>query len=245
MPGQLAVGRITHQGGKQIIPKKEGYRTIVVMMKGHSVWWELSPYYLRNRQGVILECAFQFSKAYPSVPAVKERYSRYDARIIWEHPAEVHLVKDQTGTYQPTPEYWAWRNKGFMCQEAVRYPVGRKDRSTCAFAISNSGQRLNYIEARKAIYCAEYGEAVRKEPRYQKLLSMLKKQNLLIVEIDGPHQEDMSHYTEKYGVRPDLIQNDSVDATPEILNIFLNDPKHPFGHGYCLAWILYEDSRKP
>ena len=28
--------------------------------------------------------------------------------------------------------------------------------------------------------------------------------------------------------------------TPENLNIMLNDPKHPYGHGYCLAKALLQ-----
>lgn len=74
-------------------------------------------------------------------------------------------------------------------------------------------------------------------------LKKLKKwlqegKNLLIIEVDGPHQESLDYYKEKYNVDDDFIVNSTMLATKENLEIMLNDTKHPFGHMYCLAACL-------
>jgi len=60
-------------------------------------------------------------------------------------------------------------------------------------------------------------------------------ENLLIIEVDGPHQESINYYKQNYGVGDEFIINDTMLCTRENLGIMLNDPKHPFGHGYFLA----------
>jgi hypothetical protein len=70
---------------------------------------------------------------------------------------------------------------------------------------------------------------------------MSKHHNLLIVEWDGPHQESMEYYKEKYNVTDDFIVDSTMNATTENIDLMLNDEKHPFGHGYCLASALLAD----
>lgn len=41
-----------------------------------------------------------------------------------------------------------------------------------------------------------------------------------------------------YNVDDSFIQNHTMLATKENLNIMIDDIKHPFGHGYCLAMAL-------
>jgi hypothetical protein len=65
-------------------------------------------------------------------------------------------------------------------------------------------------------------------------------ENLLIIEVDAPHQESLDYYMRKYKVAANFIERDSSLATKENLDIFLNDPTHPFGHGYCLAIALLD-----
>ena len=67
-------------------------------------------------------------------------------------------------------------------------------------------------------------------------------ENLLIIEVDGPHSEAINYYQQKYNVKGDFIEQNTMLATPENLEIMLNDPKYPYGHGYCLANILLFDS---
>lgn len=98
---------------------------------------------------------------------------------------------------------------------------------------------LNYIEARKEIYVPEYCAAVVEAKQFKELKERLSKgENLLIVEVDGPHQEDLKYYMEKYRVDSHFIENNTMLATKDNLKIMLNDTKHPYGHGYCLAMAL-------
>jgi hypothetical protein len=53
--------------------------------------------------------------------------------------------------------------------------------------------------------------------------------------------ESLDYYVKKYGVAQDFIVGNTMLATRENLQIMLNDPLHPYGHGYCLAnSLLYE-----
>ncbi len=106
-------------------------------------------------------------------------------------------------------------------------------------AEDNFGKPLDYIESRKLIYVPLYTDMVSKQPLFASLKNMLQNgTNLLIIEVDGPHQESLEYYKSKYGVADDFIVDDTMLALPENLSIMMNDPKHPFGHGYCLAMAL-------
>jgi hypothetical protein len=101
--------------------------------------------------------------------------------------------------------------------------------------------KLDYVESRKKIYVKEYCRLVKKHPKFKELKKRLEKgENLLITEVDGPHQESLDYYKEKYGVDDNFIQDDTIIVSENNINIMLNDPKHPFGHGYCLAMALLE-----
>jgi len=233
--GKLAVGRILYNQGKPIYPSKIGYHRIIVMMKSHSKWWPLSPYYLKNTHGFILENYYQFSKVYANVPEITQYYSKYDKTIIWNHPAENHTFSDEN----LNENYWNWRQKGFNNVYAVRYPVGYDHRHHCLYSLTSKGEKLNYIQARKEIYLASYTQAVLVHPFFYELLMMLHEgKNLLICEVDGPHEESNPYYTDTYKINKKLISNNIVDINDYILNILLNDTKHPYGHGYCLAHTL-------
>ena len=83
--------------------------------------------------------------------------------------------------------------------------------------------------------------SVIKEPKFQELQKRWQNgENLLIIEVDGPYQESLEYYQKEYSVDDDFIQQDSVEAIEHNLAILLNDGKHPFGHGYCLAWSLQQ-----
>lgn len=58
MLGQVRVGRIVNQKN----PSYKGFENIVVMLKSHSVWYPLSPYFLKDDDGCIMENCWQFSK---------------------------------------------------------------------------------------------------------------------------------------------------------------------------------------
>ncbi len=229
----LRVGRIEYNNNQQKYPVYEGFTSIVVMMKSHSIWHPLSPYSLKYEQGQIFENVWQFSKCYETVPKSTQKYSRFNNTIIWDHPAERHIKDNKL-----TAEYCAWRAKGMNNKWAVRYPVGYHHRHKCVCAIWNN-QSLSYIESRKKIYVPEYCRLVKKLSSFRILQMRLNKgENLLIIEIDGPHQESMDYYKEKYNVGDDFIQGNTILINQHNIKIMLNDVKHPFGHGYCLAMAL-------
>lgn len=226
----------------------DGFIKIVVMTPSNNPkWFPLSPYSIRTEDGVNFENLYQSSKVYETVPKTTQHYSRWDQRVIWQRNAEVH-VKDG----KLTPAYKKWRDDLQDNKDWVRYPVGYGWRHKVLYSIDapyhasldvlQQQPHLTYIEARKAIYLKYYVELVKQVPEFKELLKMVRSgKNILIIEVDGPHQESLPYYIEKYGVESDFIENGTMLATEANLNIMLNDPKHPFGHGYCLAWALLED----
>ncbi len=100
---------------------------------------------------------------------------------------------------------------------------------------------LDYIASRKAIYVPLYIKLVIQQPKFNKLKELLRRGiNLLIIEVDGPHQEDLDYYQKTYGVNDDFITHDSMIVNEKNIQIMLNDKKRPFGHGYCLAMALLD-----
>ena len=252
----LRVGRITYDKKGQHIPSYDGFSPIICMTRS-SAYGSLSPYELRDNNQRNIENLWQFSKIYKNVDKTTSHYSRFDKTVIWEHPAEKHI----DDVNKPTLEYWAWRRKGMNTLHAVRYPVGFTGRHQCKGAIweetvhektpeteldIKSDKFLDYIEARKKIYLPLYLKYVKGKPQFKKLVERYKKgEKLLILEIDGPHQESLPYYQETYNVDENWIRKDTIEISDNSLSIMLNDSKHPFGHGYCLAWAIRESSIHP
>lgn len=234
----IRVGRCKYQNGKRIDPSYKGFEPIVVLTKS-SKYGSIGPYVLKDNKGRIMENLWQFSKVYEEVPASKQYYSRYDNTVIWNWPAEKHFDKDKY-----TDEYIAWRTEGMNAEYPIRYPVGMKHRHKCLFSLSvrkGKEKRLNYIEARKEIYLYLYSKLVKRQKQFQQLKEKLEKgKKLLIIEVDGPHEESLGYYKEKYNVKDNFIENDTILVNKKNMNIMLNDEKHSFGHGYCLAITLLD-----
>lgn len=259
--GRVRVGRCTYtRTGERVDPVEPGFTPIVVLMKSHSKWGVLGPYELQDpHTNVILENLWQFSKVYADVPRSEQKKSRWDPSVIWAHPAERHVVQDDAKNVRLSPQYFAWRAKGFACSQAIRYPVGFDGRHKCLFALAPAAAaslsdsllpdgknvlippsvQLDYIAARKEIYVPEYTRLVKLHPLFQELVNRVRRgENLLIIEVDGPHEESMAYYKTTYGVPDSFIERQSVEATRFNLGILLRDPTHPYGHGYCLADAL-------
>lgn len=241
----IRVGRCVYDYGQRKDPSFEGFTPILVLTKS-SPYASLSPYCLKDDEGKIMENIFQFSKVYETVPKTVCTYSRYDKRIIWSWSAEKHATKLEDGSYDLNEKYFIWRNAGMSAKDAIRYPVGFKDRHKCLFALKEKDGRilpkpLNYIEGRKEIYLPVYTELVKKEQQFFELKERMKNgENLLIIEVDGPHTESLPYYQEKYNVDKDFIIENTMLATKENLSVMLEDPSHPFGHGYVLAAALLD-----
>lgn len=241
---QLRVGRITYQSGQKCKPEYPDFTEIEVMTPS-TEYGSLSPYVLYRKIPVgpgkvkrsLLENEWQSSKIYPSIPASRQTYSRYDRRVIWNWPAEKHV--DDNGDL--LPEYWTWRRHLKFNKDAVRYPVGFAHRGKCIGACRDDhpDERLDYISSRKLIYLPLYIQEVQQQRQFKELKERLAGgENLLIMEVDGPHQESTEYYESKYDVGPGFIEDGTMLCSPENLEIMLNDAKHPFGHGYCLAMAL-------
>lgn len=235
----IRVGRCRYGPyGNQIYPKFDGFEQIVVIMKSHSKYNSLSPFYLKDDEGRIMENVYQMQKLYKEVPQISVPYSRHDKTVIWSHPAETHV----NNRGEILPAYWAWREKGMNNEYAVRYPVGYKNRSKCLYAIPeyDHTKKLDYVSSRIKIYIPLYCELAKAdEISYPKLRRMLAVgKNLLIIEPDGPHQESLDYYKRTYNVEDDFIVDHTMLANAENLSIMVVDTKHPFGHGYCLAMSL-------
>lgn len=256
--GQIRVGRITYSGAGDpgLYPSYPGFSPIVVLTRS-SAYGSLGPYLLRDDRGRIMENLWQFAKWYPEIPTVSEPRSRFDSTTIWAHPAENHLSADFQGAektkwLRPNDSYWRWRERGMAANEPIRYPVGIRARSTCLGAIMSADSvpapgddvpldswLLDYVSARRQIYLPLYCQLVRPQRQFEELKRRLESgENLLIIEVDGPHQESLPYYQEKYGVSPDFIEASTILVTPDNIRIMLWDTKHPFGHGYCLAMAL-------
>jgi len=238
----IRVGRcIYSKRGGRTDPTYPGFTNIVVLMKSHSKWGVLGPYLLKDEQDRIFENVWQFAKVYEKVPRSRQRKSRYQNEIIWEHPAETHVIDGEL-----TPEYFAWREKGMNNEHPVRYPVGFHYRHKCLYALAEENgeivnEQLDYVEARKRIYVKEYCRLVKRKSKFRDLKRKLRKgENLLIVEVDGPHQESLDYYKENYDVNDNFIEEGTMLMNEENTRIMLNDDKHPFGHGYCLALALLD-----
>ncbi len=100
---------------------------------------------------------------------------------------------------------------------------------------------MSYIESRKEIYVKQYVRLVKKESKFEELKRKLNEGiNLNIIDVDGPHQESLEYYKNKYNVNDNFIVNHTVLVNKDNMEILLNDEKHPFGHGYCLGMALLE-----
>jgi hypothetical protein len=247
--GQVRVGRCLYdKSGKRTDPSYPGFEPIIVLTKS-SQYGSLGPYELWDEKGVNMENKHQSFKLYLEVPATIQRYSRYDQKIIWEHPAEKHAERvtqsDGTQSLNILPAYLKWRQKLKENKYAVRYPVGFNHRHKCICALDEDEngklipEPLDYIEGRKRIYVQTYEKLACEKPQFKELQQKLARGiNLLIIEVDLPHEESLGYYKERYGVSDSFIERGTMIATNENLDIMLNDAKHPYGHGYCLARML-------
>lgn len=224
----------------------ENFETINVL-KWTGKWKALCPYYLRtdgleehaNPGGVIFENYWQASKVYPVVYAQTVHPSRYQQnRVLWEYTPRdngIILNSDDSINYDL---YYEWRDSLWACQNAIRYPNGYTNRSSCKFGLfiaEGKEERLDYIQMRKRVYVQEYIRLVRKTDEYKDLLEMHKSgKNLMICEIDVPSQSKKGEYGKcsKYNTRKMTIKR---------LTTLLNDPNEAFGHGLCLCLALLQD----
>ena len=227
--GKIRVGK--YDWKKKNEPSTPGYSNILIHTTG-----ELSPYVMKDKNGIIMENWWQFSKVFPKVNEQKQPISRYHPKIIrWKHPKEIHY--DNTIL---TPEYWKWRDKGLHHNLWVRYPNGYSLHGTSIGSVIGTAsdyEIVDYVEARKKIYYPKYREIALETNLYKELKAALENgENIQINEVDGPSYDLEYPYS--------LVKNSSLEMTQEIIDTLINDPKYSFGHGYCLAQILLDVEHK-
>lgn len=90
---------------------------------------------------------------------------------------------------------------------------------------------LDYVNARKRIYCGLYAELAKAHPKFLNLKRELARGNKLIIsEVDGPSYDDHWPYNQ--------VVDNSIPFTYDICKHLINDTSHPFGHGYTIAALL-------
>jgi len=200
-----------------------GYINVLIHTTG-----ELSPYTIKDKNGVIMENWWQFHKIWEKVDSIKQPISQYDSRPRWEHPSEVHMIDGI-----PTSAYWKWREKGFAHHRWVRYPNGFKNHGKTKGSMYDKNIMLDYIEARKRIYFTKYREIAIQTKQFKELKKMYNKgAKIQINEVDGPTFDVEYPYN--------LCENGSIEMSPRVLLDLINNPKQAFGHGYCLAACLMD-----
>jgi len=94
------------------------------------------------------------------------------------------------------------------------------------YGIKHKGSsKLSYITARKLVYAPEYYRMIKKEEYLIYLRTLVKLgESIVVYDFDGPRDSD----------------NDPIclEVTREMLKQKINDPVHPFGHGYIVAGLL-------
>lgn len=215
-------------------PVSEGYQNVLIHTSKAGIGGPLSPYVLCDEQGHLLENIWQFAKLYREVHAQHTPISRFNpGHIIWEHPVEKHV--DEMNN--PNNAFWAWRKKGMANKYAVRYPNGYHGRHKCICAIWGTKEKyeiLDYISARKKIYCGEYARLAPKTESFKALLKLLQNgENLQLVEVDGP--DPYLKYPPYDQISP---ENPGLLITEETIKMIVNDPGKPFGHGFVIAALL-------
>lgn len=236
------------------VPKSiYGFETINVLNWTRTPWTDLSPYKLKtdgqeenvNPGGVIFENFWQGSKVYDVVYDNKVYSSKFQygnpAYLWWIYepvdPQGDRLV-DSHGNIDYNL-YNRWKNELWACSHPIRYPnkIHRRKNVQFGLIVDKNGneERLDYIEFRKRVYFQEYTRLIRQLNIYQHLLDKLKNgTNLLICEVDVPAKGKKGEYGKN-------VENGNCTMTLERINLLLNDPSEPFGHGLALSHALLSD----
>lgn len=255
----MRVGRVEFKNGRYQLPDFEDYYICIPLTTriyqglarrlkhAEPDYVSLSPYELKissldpitkKEIPVIFENYYQFSKVYENVNFFGRDW-KYSTQ---ESPIQIVKEKEkekETERMVLTESFYKWQSEGWNWPLPIRYPVGFERRHSVLASVDSEGNFLDYISARKKIYLQPYARAVKQTADFKKLKKLHQKgQKIMILDVDGPVEDSLDYYVEKYNVTKDFISNQSVEVNRQNLEILLNDPKHPFGHGYCLAISL-------
>lgn len=157
----------------------------------HLIYRELSPFVLSAPPAKRFENLWQFSKVY---------------RCHWD---------DQEG--EPMPEWYAWRDKGYVDTQAHRYPMGKGTIPICSWW----GKPRDYIEARKVIYATHYA------------LNVIKTESFKILQ----EQYNECNLRNKELILLDYDAYDHLALGMSLIDV-INNPKRKMGHAFVLIMML-------
>jgi hypothetical protein len=259
--GKIRIGTRVYSGVGYVDPSYPDFIPCVCLTAS-TEYGKLGPYYLRviddgtEESGSLIENVWHSYKVLPHIPAVTRPVSRYNKNIAWRYDACVHVDNKLSPTSVKMEEWLKWHDKLAHNQEPIRYPFGWSPeiRSTTLGVVDpdtvykyrkdNSvkvkvSELLGVADGRKRVYFRYYIPSVKLQPQWTKLKNMLDSGiNLLIIDVDGPRQESLGYYKEKYGVGDDFIQQNTQLINEDTLRIMVNDTKHSCGHTYGLAASL-------
>lgn len=114
----------------------------------------------------------------------------------------------------PNNNWLNWAKTGWADNTAHRYPMGKGAKPEFSYW---NGRKLNYIEARKAIYGPLYAKAVQKTDGFKELKDMYESgEDLILRDWDGR-------------------------KTTETMDQVLNNPSKKMGHAFILKMLLEND----
>lgn len=143
-----------------------------------------------------------------------ELYGGYTARNVenaWQYSKVYEKYADKDSN--PTEKYFDWAKEGWEKTYADRYPMGKGMKPLYSWW---DGQKLDYIAARKKIYCPLYAKAVEGTAAFKKLQEEYNKGDLYLWDFDG-----YDHL---------LLGMSYKDV--------LNCPDRKMGHAFVLAMML-------
>ncbi len=130
----------------------------------------------------------------------------------WQFQKLYKVHADADGN--PTDKYWEWAETGWADERAHRYPMGRGAVPLCGFW---DGEKLDYVESRKAIYGPIYAKAVQRTQGWLDLKKLYEQENeIWLRDWDGRQ-------------------------TNQTMSEVLNDPRRKMGHSFVLKMLLTED----
>lgn len=184
------------------------YPGLEIDTTSHSNNRDLSPFYLgpvpTYVPGVMarnVENLWQYSKVY-------SEYANIPA-----NPADLFDLTNSFA-YEPSDNYYYWRDEGWAKTRAIRYPMGKGAKPLYAYW---DGQKLDYVSSRKTIYAPTYANAVLKTQSYAMLYNAVNTgQNVVLRDFDGYDY-----------VKPRMTLKDVI-----------NHPRKKMGHAFVLAMLL-------
>ena len=151
---------------------------------------------------------------------IEDRYNGfYCFENFWQGGKIYEKFNSKTNNYEPVDHqqsqtYWKQLN-----QAKRKYP-GNNRVISADYGFGN----VDYISARKQVYVPKYYELIQDKISFWKDKIGMDKNTVVVYDFDGPRNEE--------GI-PEC-QLVSLD----LLKKKINEPQHPFGHGYIVAAAL-------